>query len=68
MRLALAALLFAAPLACTQASHSASRTLVERQVNQRLDRQLHSTLNKLLATQTAQVDASMVGAGLITRR
>ena len=53
-------------IACTKAP--APRELVERQVNQRLDRQLHSTLQKLLGSKTAQVDASMASAGFLTRR
>jgi hypothetical protein len=64
---AFATFLFAASLACTKPTRPASRELVERQVNERLDRQLHATLQKLLSNQTARLDGAS-GAGLLTAR
>ena len=65
---ALAVVLVAPLAAFLQSSRTPSRAQIEREVNQRLDRQLHVTLQKLIANQTARLDASSSADSLLTRR
>ncbi len=65
----LAATLFTASIACAKSAPKVEpHQVAERQVNERLDRQLHATLKKLIATQTQTASTELPTAGLLTQR